>query len=190
MESATFVNTKPKSCEQLLFYLDCWNQLWPTDQKIIFVTSQNSTRLWWLRQQVSNPVFSIIHGKKQAPSRMSFLCVRFANKKWRRNQVGANHTLMTITWVLMILPKPTAFSIRELWHISLLVLCQTILWFFPSLALRCNIPLTSARWLSSLKRYIYTMTYKRTKVGLPAKTKNKQTNKKTTILRCLKSLEC
>ena len=66
MESSAFVNTKPKTCGQLLLHLG-WDQLWPTDQKGIFVTSEISAKLRRWRQQVSNPVSSIHPWLKDLP---------------------------------------------------------------------------------------------------------------------------
>ena len=55
-----FVNTKLKTCGQLLSFALLGSIM--ADQNRIVVTSQISTRLQRSRQQVSNPVSSIIHG--------------------------------------------------------------------------------------------------------------------------------
>ena len=61
MEASAFVNTKPRTCGQLLLHCDHRDELWRSEQIAFFVTSQISTRLRRSRQQVSNPVSSIIH---------------------------------------------------------------------------------------------------------------------------------
>ena len=58
MEASAFVNTKPRTCGQLLSHCHhSRDEIWqPEQNNNIFVTSQISTRLGPSRQQVSNPV--------------------------------------------------------------------------------------------------------------------------------------
>ena len=56
MEASAFVNTKARTCGQLLLHCDHRDELWPTEQIAFFVTSQISTRLRRSRHQVTNPV--------------------------------------------------------------------------------------------------------------------------------------
>ena len=71
MEVSAFVNTKPKPCEQLLSFALLGSVM--ADQNKIVVTSQISTRLRRSRQQVSNPVSSIVHVETESFAEVQFV---------------------------------------------------------------------------------------------------------------------